>query len=114
MITIFVASTVIIMMGMMIMMMMMVMMIVMMMCWQVDKMVLLVLGCAVTCPGRVEHISVILDMEDIKVTGDSLAPVLVMARVFADEDRDTGAGGQARAGENPPQPAPGAHTCHGQ
>ena len=37
------------------------------MCCQVDKMVLLVLGCAVTCPGRAEHISVILDMEDIKV-----------------------------------------------
>ena len=63
---------------MMIMMMMIVMMMMMiMMCWQVDKMVLLVLGCAVTCPGRAQHISVILDMEDIKVTGDSLDLVSV-------------------------------------
>ena len=51
--------------------MMMIVMMIMMMCCQVDKMVLLVLGCAVTCPGRAEHISVILDMEDIKVIRDS-------------------------------------------
>ena len=53
------------------MMIVMMMMMMVLICCQVDKMVLLVLGCAVTCPGRAEHISVILDMEDIKVTGDS-------------------------------------------
>ena len=67
----------------------------------VDKMIVLVLGCAVTCPHRKQHIDKILSWPDIKVLKSSLVtfkPCFTFN--IADENRDIKTGCSSGNGEN--------------